>query len=531
MSDLPEKLLPSLQRIGATLLDQARTDQELRGALLTLSHFLIEQLEEPAVTNVEQREREPAEEAVAATSSPPKSESPPTVSEEKLRQLRSLEWMRPQIEETVSEHDEVASKAPEPPIEIGTLIKHMMLKAEATEQLLLQLDPESDSLKVSEHGRALIREAQSEMVYLWMLRGASPTPDLRPLYRRLQGAFQACADITVLLNTLIGIAADRRDEYPQALQLAAESQSMLRTAIEELPNVDNDEDQRALFLWLRHETAEQNIYVERFMQARHRADAANWEDLAQRIHALSDRVHRRLERHKTAERLLNKLRYHTNQLLQTQLEQRREHDWIKVMETLDDWDDAELPASDTRLREQLRPLAFEIPADLPLPEPASVILEELYAEEDEEESEDNDSKNDSKEAPARASNAQQDPSVRRVARWLRDRTVVVIGGDERPHAVNRLKRAFELADVNWIVTRSHQPLDHFEAPVSRPEVAVVLLAIRWASHSFGEVKHLCDRLNKPFVRLVAGYNPRQVAYQIEMQASDQLAGETERAAD
>ncbi len=50
----------------------------------------------------------------------------------------------------------------------------------------------------------------------------------------------------------------------------------------------------------------------------------------------------------------------------------------------------------------------------------------------------------------------------------------------------------------------------------------MLLAIRWSSHSFGDVKRFCDRYGKPMVRLPGGYSPNQVAAQVLMQVSGQL---------
>jgi hypothetical protein len=50
----------------------------------------------------------------------------------------------------------------------------------------------------------------------------------------------------------------------------------------------------------------------------------------------------------------------------------------------------------------------------------------------------------------------------------------------------------------------------------------VLLAIRWSSHSFGDVKRSCDRHGKPMVRLPGGYSPNQVAAQILAQCSGRL---------
>jgi hypothetical protein len=61
--------------------------------------------------------------------------------------------------------------------------------------------------------------------------------------------------------------------------------------------------------------------------------------------------------------------------------------------------------------------------------------------------------------------------------------------------------------VIWIGTREHQSIRGFEAAIARSEVAVVLLAIRWSSHAFGDVKAFCDRHAKPLVRLPGGYGP------------------------
>ena len=52
-----------------------------------------------------------------------------------------------------------------------------------------------------------------------------------------------------------------------------------------------------------------------------------------------------------------------------------------------------------------------------------------------------------------------------------------------------------------------------------PEYA---LAIRWSSHSFGDVRVFCEQHDKPLVRLPAGYTPKQLAAQILVQCSDRL---------
>ena len=57
-----------------------------------------------------------------------------------------------------------------------------------------------------------------------------------------------------------------------------------------------------------------------------------------------------------------------------------------------------------------------------------------------------------------------------------------------------------------------------EEPGTTEQVAeAVLLAIRWSSHSYGEVRDYCEKHGKHFVRLPGGYNPNQVAHQILQQ--------------
>jgi hypothetical protein len=104
--------------------------------------------------------------------------------------------------------------------------------------------------------------------------------------------------------------------------------------------------------------------------------------------------------------------------------------------------------------------------------------------------------------------------VQKVADLYKGKTMAIIGGDRRPHAYEALKSAFCLKELIWISTRDHESTDIFVPYISGSDVDVVLLAIRWTSHSYGNVKELCDKFGKEFYRLPAGYNPNQVAHQI-----------------
>lgn len=75
-----------------------------------------------------------------------------------------------------------------------------------------------------------------------------------------------------------------------------------------------------------------------------------------------------------------------------------------------------------------------------------------------------------------------EPEVTKVAELLRGRKVALIGGDTTPH----------------------QSYQTFRPVIEQSEVAVVLLAIRWVSHSYSEIGQFCKAAGKPLVRLPGG---------------------------
>ena len=103
------------------------------------------------------------------------------------------------------------------------------------------------------------------------------------------------------------------------------------------------------------------------------------------------------------------------------------------------------------------------------------------------------------------------------------KSLVLIGAEGRREATEAIERAFGLSRVEWVATSEHESYRGFEPSIARSDVAAVLLLIRWSSHSFSEVKVICDRHGKPLVRLPGGYNPNQIAAAILSQASDRLS--------
>jgi hypothetical protein len=171
-----------------------------------------------------------------------------------------------------------------------------------------------------------------------------------------------------------------------------------------------------------------------------------------------------------------------------------------------------VPPSHRELRELLLPVIDDLPDRDLLPDGFRLVLREI------------DRFLATRSSPTKPSVSHQ-PSVevKEAAHLLAARSILLIGGNRRREAQESLKRALGLSDLIWLETKEHQAVDTFEPLVARADVAVVLLAIRWSSHAFGDVKQLCDRHGKPLVRLPGGYSPNQVAAQILSQCSAQLS--------
>ena len=105
---------------------------------------------------------------------------------------------------------------------------------------------------------------------------------------------------------------------------------------------------------------------------------------------------------------------------------------------------------------------------------------------------------------------------------LQGKRMVIIGGDERPNRKSAIRAAFGLSEVDWIATRPHETHDSLIPSIRNPETAVVLLLIRWSSHSYGDMCEVCERFGKPLVRLPGGYNPSMIAREVLEQAGRRL---------
>ena len=200
---------------------------------------------------------------------------------------------------------------------------------------------------------------------------------------------------------------------------------------------------------------------------------------------------------------LNRLRFHLARLI-ADPDPRRAEDWEMVARCAAELaEGASWPARDALLRLSECARARRLPHD------ALVIAREVELA--------------CSHDPARPV-PPAEPPEERVARLLSDRSLVVVGGDTGREHGERWRQAFGLREVHWRTTSKANPsVASIEPLIARPEVAAVLVLIRWVRHATHDgIAQACERHGKPLVRVRAGYHPTQLAIEILRQCGSRL---------
>jgi hypothetical protein len=325
---------------------------------------------------------------------------------------------------------------------------------------------------------------------------------------QLAGNYECVAVAAEMLDMVLGGESENQGQspLPAIVSLAAESLSAAREAIRQHNNRPQP-DVEALFACVRTLTHDRRIYVERHMRLDDAADPEAWEERLGRLHEQQEQALQGYTRRATQVNLFTRLHAHREQLLASQEGDARPdpQDWNRLVETAVQIVEDGSPPSNPVLLEELAPLADALP-DRPFPKTFQLVLREL------------DHYLAAHEIDHAASEPPTEPDVTpevaRVRELLAGKKVVLIGGESRPEAIRRIEAAFQLSALNWVETKSHEAVDNFEPHIADPDVTLVILAIRWSSHSFGDVKRFCDQFGKPLVRLPGGYGINQLAQQI-----------------
>ena len=404
-------------------------------------------------------------------------------------------------------------------IDLALVEKRCRLKATSCrlfiERRAAAADPDTEREVLDRLNDMIAKAKATESCFLWVFWRNQAQPD-DAILARIADCYEAQADAVALLRRVDAVADGRRAEDEEStFHLLAEANSALRVALADTWLSDDDRDQAETHVWLRRETAERRVFIERHMTADDPADPANAAELRTRITAQGKRLSEREAATKRVKNALGQISYHAGQLTKGRPEEAPAH-WTKISDAVNHLKGMGVCTTDRRIAE-----AVGIVAAAAWPGPSAradhmtgVITRALALGKDLE-----------KISKERASADQREwsGSVLSVRDLLRGKRMVVIGGERNAEAVQRLTQAFELKEAEWVELTEHGPGTPMRAPIYRPDTAVVVVIIKLTGHLHAdEAREYASAAGKPCVTLSGGYNPERIAAEIMEQASTRL---------
>jgi len=409
-------------------------------------------------------------------------------------------------------------------IDLALIERRARLKAESCRVVIARRDAPGDPLRergLVDRLNEMIREGKSlPNCFLWAFwREREQPPD--ETLATIAACYDALAE-TVRLVSEFETAGNRvrPEEMKEAFQLLAEGNSALRVALLDSWLTAPDRDQDEAHAWIRRETERRRIFVPRHMRLDDPADPGLAADLIQRVRAVLARFRDRSNRDAEAKNFFGRIAYHARRIADGAVID-ASHDWQRIADATASLLDLSVPPTDTRFRDVLAASIARLcpPPYSQRPEIRRVLDAVL----------DHEHVMNGVGAPNPADAADEseaDPWSQRVLaarEMLRGESIVVIGGEPRPEAINRFKRAFDLDHVEWVYLTEHGSGEPMRAPIGRSSTRLVVVIVRLAGHlHVGEAVEYARAAGKPVVLLKAGYSPEQIAEAIHEQASRQL---------
>lgn len=404
-------------------------------------------------------------------------------------------------------------------VDLETIATSCALKADAArwmrERQRLLSQGKSMPTELAAQKWKLIEHAQTlPECYLWMLH-QEPAATVDPaLYDNLGNCYEACAMIAGLLDKLMAHERQSQPALIQALSIAALAQATLRNAIQ-LIDGGVDADQRKLYQWVEAAHSQYHLQMRRYTRRSKEANPALAVTLVQQVYELIDKLNLQRKRQNSQRRLWRNAQTLV-QAIQAQPDTVTAPEWQQLETAIAALVSGGVPPSSVELRTLLLPLLDLLPDTMEQSKSFGLVLREIdhFLTQETEDG-----------LPESGTVLSAD--VLRVRELLQGERVIFIGGERRLAAEAALCSAFGLQELIWLAGHD-QTYTAFEPYVARPDVSVVILALRWSRHGFGQVKEYCDRYDKLFVRLLSGYNPNQVAHAILNQIGARLEQRAQR---
>ncbi len=410
-------------------------------------------------------------------------------------------------------------------IDLERVATRCLMKAEACRHQILRQNQERDTseeLKSRQRMNDLINRAKAMPdCFLWMFfRKGLPTGDAQ--LELIARCYEAMADAANLCHAIEPIDHWPDDEaVREALQLLSTTSSGLRIALEDTWLTQPDIDQDEVHHWLRLVTAEHRYHVRKHMQLSDPADpTVDVPEARERARLLLSGLRDQQLRREKAKHLLKKALYHAQKVHDAAespyAEDPPTHDCQKVNDavaTLVELDPPGLEGMAKQLARLAPPDSFpdDISAHPMLVDAATQSAVEARPRPK--------PADDESEVQTRA----WSEDVHRVRTLIEGGQIVVIGGEPRRDAIERMVDAFGLDEVAWPELTEHGSAEPMRAPIANPRTRLVVVIIKLTGHEHAErARDFARQASVPFVLMPAGYNPEQIAAEVLKQVSTQL---------
>ena len=298
-------VLDALALIVAELVDQTHEKPEFREALTTVSDWLSRE-----VDNGDQQSGnhgEPPGQSVAYSQATP-----------------------PNIDPSRPRHSDVSDN------DLALIAERCRLKAEgvrwAVERDELLRDGADFSFDVRPGDQDIIGRARElPNCFLWMNQPRSDIWSRSENYLLLADCFETLAECVEAI--LITTKLEDRTHFMAAVEMMAEAQSALRTAVSRVES-HPDSDQQMIYYWLRNRANEDRFYISRFMKISDPADPGRNDDVHDRAFELLEAIIP--DQHLTTqiERGMAKARHHVERIASGE-DVSDEYDWSRAAESIE----------------------------------------------------------------------------------------------------------------------------------------------------------------------------------------------------
>lgn len=369
-------------------------------------------------------------------------------------------------------------------------------------------DPDAEQEVLSSMNQMIEHAKSLRGCFLWVFWRYEEQPEDERLeiiahnYEALAESAELC---DAMLRSTLGV---KPAHVEQAFQMLAEADSALRQALHWTWLTNPDTDQDEAHTWLRQQTRDRQIFVPRYMKVSDPADPRRAASLLGEIRSLAALLSDRKEATSRIETTLKKLRYHARRLPGEGAGDA--YDCQRVNLCVEELLELGVAPNDGRLRDALRGLSHEtFPPDAPAGEIVRAILagDQVAAD----------------KMPEDSLEPRWSARVAEARGLLEGSSIVVVGGERRPDAVDRLKDAFALQNVEWMSLTEHGSAEPLRAPIMRRGTRLVVVLTKLTGHLHAdEARAYAREAGVPFVTMPAGYNPEQVAEQVLIQAGERL---------